>query len=301
MAEQPETGGDRTEAATPRRLQRAREAGEVAVSRELPVFAVLGAVALVLAWQAPDTARDVAVRLGTLIGRAADDGASPAAALRAASFAGLRAAAPPVLAALAAGIGAVLIQTGFLLRWSAVKPNLARLSPAAGLRRLFGLDGLVEAGKSFAKLAAIGFAVWRTLATDLPALALAPFRDPRQLPAALLQAMLHLVLTVLAVQAAITVLDLAWVRFRHGQTMRMSRQDIREEQRETEGDPKVKLRLRQLRMQRARRRMLAAVPKAAVVITNPTHYAVALVYDRERNAAPRVVAKGVEFDGRADP
>jgi flagellar biosynthetic protein FlhB len=99
---------------------------------------------------------------------------------------------------------------------------------------------------------------------------------------------------VLAAQAVIAAGDFFWVSLRHSRMLRMSRLDILEEQKETEGDPRVRARLRQIRMFRARKRMLAAVPKATVVITNPTHYAVALAYDREKHAAPRVVAKGVD-------
>ncbi len=106
--------------------------------------------------------------------------------------------------------------------------------------------------------------------------------------------MLHVLLVVLAAQAAIALLDYAWVMLRHVRGLRMSRHDIQEEQKESEGDPRVKARQRQIRTMRARRRMMAAVPKATVVITNPTHYAVALAYDRAKHAAPRVVAKGVD-------
>ena len=101
-------------------------------------------------------------------------------------------------------------------------------------------------------------------------------------------------LVVLAAQAGIAAVDIFWVSLRHSQRLRMSRHDIQEEQKETEGDPRMKARIRQIRMFRARKRMLAAVPKATVVITNPTHYAVALSYDRAKHAAPRVVAKGVD-------
>jgi flagellar biosynthetic protein FlhB len=101
-------------------------------------------------------------------------------------------------------------------------------------------------------------------------------------------------LAVQAVQAAITVLDILRARLQHAGGLRMSRQEVREEHREIEGDPRMKARRRALQRQRARRRMLAAVPKATVVVTNPTHYAVALTYDRARAAAPRVVAKGVD-------
>lgn len=205
---------------------------------------------------------------------------------------GLRATAPLFALVLVAGAGAVLGQTGFLFSPATLRPSLARISPAAGVRRLLGPDSLIEAGKSLVKLLVVGVAVWRALAADMPALAQAPFQDVAGLPVRLAAVLARLLVSVLAAQAGIAVLDLAWVRFRHARGLRMSREDIREEHKETDGDPRVKARLRRVRLQRARRRMLAAVPKATVVITNPTHYAVALAWTD--NAAPRVVAKGVD-------
>ncbi len=294
MAEASDTQDGRTEAPTQRRLQRAREAGQVAVSRELVLWAVLGAATLGLAWQAPAAGRDLLVTFRALIGHAAAGEASPAAAVRVAALAGLRAVAPLLALVLVAGVGTVLGQTGFLLSPASLRPSLARISPAAGLRRLLGPESLIEAGRSLVKLLVVGAAVWRVLAAEMPDLAQAPFQDLAALPTRLAGAVVHLLVSVLAAQAGIAVLDLAWVRFRHTQRLRMSREDIREEHKETDGDPRVKARLRRLRLQRARRRMLAAVPKATVVVTNPTHYAVALAYDRTQNAAPRVVAKGVD-------
>ena len=148
--------------------------------------------------------------------------------------------------------------------------------------------------KSIAKLLAMGWAVWLTIGGALPSLSALPFQDPRQLLARAMGPTMRVLFAVLAVQAAVALLDVLWGRLRFAQQMRMSRQDIIDEQREADGDPKIKARIRQIRMARARRRMLAAVPKATVVITNPTHYAVALAYDRAKNAAPRVVAKGVD-------
>ena len=294
MAGATETQDDRTEAPTARRLQRAREAGQVAVSREVVLFATLGAATLGLVWQAPQAGRDLLATFRALIEHAAMGDASPRDATRLAALTVLRAAGPMLALAMLAAVGGVLVQIGFLLSPAALRPKFERISPAAGLRRLFGLDSLVEAGHSLAKLLVVGIAVWRALAADLPRLAAAPFQDVAGLPAELAGAVLRLLLAVLAAQAGIAVLDLVWVRLRHARHMRMSRQDIRDEQKETDGDPRVKSRIRRLRQQRARRRMLAAVPKAAVVVTNPTHYAVALAYDRGRNAAPRVVAKGVD-------
>jgi flagellar biosynthetic protein FlhB len=140
----------------------------------------------------------------------------------------------------------------------------------------------------------LGIVSWRVLLADLPGLLSAPFGEPSQILGRAAGPVLHILLVVLAVQAGIAALDYFWVALRHNRSLRMSRHDILEEQKETEGDPRLRARLRQIRGVRARRRMLAAVPKATVVVTNPTHYAVALAYDRAKHAAPRVVAKGVD-------
>lgn len=216
-------------------------------------------------------------------------------ALRRAALVALGGMLPIMAVALCSGAAAVLLQTGFLFSAAPLRPNFSRINPLSGLRRLFSFQSAIEAGKSVVKLAVTMAVLWRVLTGDLPQLMTAPFRDIHTLPATALRLSLHVMLAVLAVQAAIAVLDVVVVRVRHARTLRMSRVEIREEQKELEGDPKIKARLKRLRLQRARRRMLAAVPKATVVITNPTHYAVALSYDRARSRAPTVVAKGVDF------
>ncbi|MFN7308157.1 MAG: EscU/YscU/HrcU family type III secretion system export apparatus switch protein, partial [Alphaproteobacteria bacterium] len=117
---------------------------------------------------------------------------------------------------------------------------------------------------------------------------------PGDLLGLMVRAAMDLVIAALIAFAGIAMLDYLVVRFRHLHRLRMSRQELREEVKESEGDPYIKARIRSLRMSRARRRMMAAVPKAAVVVTNPTHYAVALSYDENSQAAPKVVAKGTE-------
>jgi flagellar biosynthesis protein FlhB len=286
--------GERTEAATPRRLQRAREEGRVPISRELHNLAGMAAVTLVAAMMAGSTAQGLTVRLAVLFSHAGDAALTAPGALRLAGIAALWGAAPFVLAALVAGTASTLLQTGFLINGTALQPDLARLSPRAGLGRLISRDNLVEAGKSLAKLLVMGFALWSVVRGDLPALMQAPRWTLPVLLARTLPPVLHMLFVVLAVQAVIATLDMFWVRLRHAQQLRMTKEDVREEHKETEGDPKIKARIRQIRMRRARKRMLAAVPKATVVITNPSHYAVALAYERTRNAAPRVVAKGVD-------
>ena len=284
---------DRTEAATPRRLQKAREEGQVPVSRELTGFAGLAAVTLALVLAAPGAAHELALRLSVFLVRA-HELTLGTSVFRRAGLAWWGATAPFVLAAMLAGAVVVLVQTRFLLSGKTLRVDFSRISPRKGLRRLLGPDSLIEAGKSLAKIAVLGVVLWRVLWSDLPGLMLAPYGDPNQILTRAAEPVLHVLLAVLAAQAGIAVLDYAWVTLRHGRGLRMSRHDILEEQRETEGDPRMKARLRQIRNFRARKRMLAAVPKATVVITNPTHYAVALAYDRAKYAAPRVVAKGVD-------
>jgi flagellar biosynthetic protein FlhB len=286
--------GERTEAATPRRQQRAREEGQVPISRELVTLASIAAVTLALVWAAPGATRDLALGLSTFLARAHEFDVADGTAFRLAGVLLLRGSAPFVLAAMLAGVAAVVLQTHFLLNPRALRLDFTRISPGVGLKRLLSADSLVEAAKSVAKVTVLASVAWHVLRGDLPNLLLAQFSDPSQLLARAAGPALHVMYVVLAAQTAIAALDMFWVLLRHSRQLRMSRHDIQEEQKETEGDPRVKARIRQIRMFRARKRMLAAVPKATVVIINPTHYAVALSYDRAKHAAPRVVAKGVD-------
>ena len=284
---------DRTEAATPRRLQKAREEGQVPVSRELTGLAGLAAVTLALVMAR--ARRDA--RNGTAAPRV--PGTHPridprGAAFRLAGLAWLSGAAPFVLAAMLAGVAVVLVQTRFLLSGKALRVDFKRVSPGAGLKRLLGPESLVEAVKSVAKIVVIGIVLWRVMLADLPGLMLAPFGDPNQFSPAPRARCCTCCWWCSRHRPRSRCWTSPGSMLRHVRGLRMSRHDIQEEQKETEGDPRVKARLRQIRTIRARRRMMAAVPKATVVITNPTHYAVALAYDRAKHAAPRVVAKGVD-------
>jgi flagellar biosynthesis protein FlhB len=284
-----EAGGDRTEAATPRRLERARQEGRAPVSREPTMLAVLicggGAAAMTANGIAP-----FVLRLADMM--AAANGHAPA--LEAALPLVTHAALPVAAACLLGAAAATLLQTGFLLHAGALQPQLSRIDPRTGLRRLFGTDALVEAGRSVLKLTAFLVTGWTLLSPLWPSLCLSYLRATQALPGTILSAALRLTAAAILVQALAAGFDLFWARHRHARSLRMSRQEIRQEHREAEGDPKIKARIRQIRLVRARRRMLAAVPKAAVVVTNPTHYAVALAYQRGGKGAPRVVAKGVD-------
>jgi len=284
---------DRTQAATPRRLQKARDEGSVPVSRELTSLAGLGAAALLFVMEGPSLGRAFVGRLRDLLVLPASQ--DPAMAIAQSVRAAMLLVGPIAGIVLAAAAAAVLLQTGFLLRVSAMAPDLGRLDPRRGLKRMFGTSGLVEAAKSLVKMTAFAGAAFLGISHAWSSLGAAPFWEPELLTQRILQETAHLLLLLLlGVQAVIAGADVAWSRYHHASDLRMSREDVRQESREAEGDPKVKARLRQMRLSRAKKRMLAAVPSATVVITNPTHYAIALVYDRGQQAAPRVVAKGVD-------
>ncbi len=281
---------DRSEAATPRRLQKARDEGNVAISREAVLLASLGAGGLALMAQAAHAPAAVAWFASSLH----DLGADPTTRLRQAVPAAIAVVLPVAAAAALAASGATMLQTGFLLRLAAIQPDLARLSPLRGLGRLFGLETAAQAVRAVLKLAILAFLLWFALLRLAPGLAAAIRFSPAALWPVLLATLQRLALPLLAAQIAIAIADLAWVRYRHNSKLRMSRQQVRDEHRETEGNPEIKQRLRQLARRRARRRMMAAVPNATLVITNPEHYAVALAYQRGSSGAPRLVAKGAD-------
>ncbi len=285
-------GEDRTEAPTQRRLQRARDEGQVPISREVAGLAGLGAASLVIAVFGPVLGRNLLARLADML--VISPQVTVGSALTACCVATAMVTAPIVLGVLAASVAGSLLQTGFLLNPAALRPDLARLNPMRGIKRIFGPAGLVEIGKSIVKLAVLGVAVYHVLSANLLGLKAALVWLPGQSVGQTSQLFIQLAKTVLGAQLAIAGADVLWVRYRHAQQLRMSKQDVRQDAKEADGNPQVKQRLRQIRMMRSRKRMLAAVPTATVVVTNPTHYAVALAYDRSNGGAPRVVAKGMD-------
>jgi flagellar biosynthetic protein FlhB len=287
---------DKTEAATPRRLQQARERGDVPLSQEaLAAASFLSLALFAWLWLPGALASFTAALAGYLSHLAAVDTLPhPGLVIQSLVWTGAKLALPLIFFLAAAGVFATLLQTGFALRYTAILPDLGRLSLLAGWRRLFGVQGGIRAAKDAVKLLVLGLAFFSVYRHALAALGAALYWDPPALAAALGAALRRLLLVMALGQAMIAGADVLVVRFRFLRGLRMSRHEIKQEFKELEGNPQVKGRLRQLRRQRARRRMMAAVRKATLVVTNPTHYAVALRYDRARDAAPLVVAKGVD-------
>ena len=281
---------DRTLAPSDRKLAQAREQGQAPVSKELLTAAGLGAVALTLMLAGPDLSRALVVRLRGMLTMTS----SPDTALYQAASAWAVIALPVLGAAAFAGAGAVLLQTQFLVHGAGLMPDLARLDPRRGLKRVFSLDNSIDTLKAIVKACVLAWTIWGAIAGIWPVLGASTTWLPMKLLTRIGHELLHATFLVVGCQVVVAVLDVAWVRWRFTKRLQMSREDQKQEHREAEGDPKVKQRLRQLRMLRGRQRMLAAVSRATVVITNPTHYAVALSYQRGGSAAPRVVAKGMD-------
>ncbi len=282
---------DRTLPATEARKQRARQEGQAPLSRELVTLVSLGAATLVFTVSGPALTRSLGARLVHAVSTL---DAAPGSAITAAGGALLLMVGPILIVVLCAGAGAVLLQTGGLLHTAGLMPDISRISPARGLSKIFGLNGLVDTVKSLAKVGVLGWVGWRAMSDAILPFTRASHGSAEGALILLSANIQHLLMLTLGCQAIIALADTGWVRFQFARRLRMSAHDVKQEHKEAEGDPRYKARLRQIRLSRARRRMMASVPEATVVITNPTHYAVALSYSRGTQAAPKVVAKGMD-------
>lgn len=288
-------GQEKTEQPTAKRLDDAKQKGQVARSRELNSMAITlsGVVALFLMGGSLgddlkrimgsnfSLRREEIFDLNSLFLHLGD-------AVREA-FLGL---APFFLLMLAVAIASSIALGGFAINSEALSPDFTKLSPLRGLRRTFSLRGLVEMLKALAKFILIGgvtlLVLWHTLGKYL-------LLHEMDLPQALgnLQGLIGWsVILIAATLVLIAAIDVPFQLWDHKRQMKMTRQEVRDEMKQTEGSPEMRSRIRQMQREMARQRMMQEVPKADVIVTNPTHYAVALRYDPERMGAPKVVAKG---------
>jgi flagellar biosynthesis protein FlhB len=287
----------KTEEPTSKKLEDARQKGQVASSREVSNLLLIGSGALTIALVLPGTMRELAGGMSHYLRHAGDPGLSSTALgdslFRAVALVGLALALPLMVTTLAA-LAAPALQNAILWSTESLQPKLQRISPIAGFKRLFSLKSVVEFLKGLVKIslmAAIGLAVvWpgrqRLIASG--------HLEVTASMAYLWETALWVIAVIAAALTLVAALDFAYQRFEFMQQMRMSRRDVQDEHKQSDGDPMVKQRLRSLRMEKARRRMMAEVPTSTVVITNPTHFAVALRYDSGVTPAPKVVAKGVD-------
>jgi len=296
MAE--ESDLERTEAPSQRRLEKAREEGNVPRSREVNTFALLTAAGIALWASAEGVRNELAgvLRGGLAIPRAAlSDPGAMLERLHALSFDALMAVAPVLAVLFIVALAAPLALSGWLVSWKAIEPDFGRLSPLRGLGNIFSVSSGIELAKAIGKVLLIGAITTAVVLGQMPeTMALAG----ETLNSGVVHGGRILGLCFLAAGgslALIAAIDVPFQIWHYRSKLKMSREELRQEAKETEGDPQVKAAMRAQQREMARRRMMAAVPEADVVVVNPTRYAVALRYDEARMGAPRVVAKGMHL------
>ncbi len=295
MAE--ESDLEKTEPASPQRLEKARDEGQVARSRELVTFAML-VTALGGLWAMGETIGGhfgSAMRDGLQFERtSAFDASHMMVHAEGAVVHALQALLPLLVMMLVAALLAPMLLGGWLLSAKSLAPNFSKLNPVAGIGRMFSTETLAELVKTIVKSVLVGGVAWWVIAGNVSAL-MALMSEPihAALPHALKLVAASCALIVGSLLLVVAI-DVPYQLWSHAHKLRMSREDLRQEQKENDGDPQVKAQIRRQQQQMAKRRMMAEVPKADIIVTNPTHYAVALKY-RDQERAPRVIAKGVDL------
>lgn len=288
----------RTEEATEKRLRDEVEKGNVPFSREMPtLLSLLAAIAgamLVLPAASSKLARAMQSIFAEAGMRHLEQRNDALSMFQQLGREIALAATPLLLLFLVAGVAGSLVQNPFQISWERIEPKWSRLSPGAGFRRLFGLKGLAEFAKSVFKFSAVGLICYLVVKSELPDMTASLIRPPQLLPDALRLLAVKLIAWIALAALVLATADMFWSRFSWRRDLRMSKQELKEEHRQMEGDPMVKHRFKMLARSRASKRMMAQVPKATMIIANPTHYAVALRYDRKEDAAPVVLAKGLD-------
>jgi flagellar biosynthetic protein FlhB len=290
--------GEKTEKATPKKRQQARKKGSVAKSADLNGAIVMFAALFALSATAPHL---VEVLQGSMRDAFAlvsspdvvnHRGLGPLLSSQAKSAA--MAAAPVILTCVAAGVLINIAQVGGKPHITALKPDPKRLNPISGFKNIYGPNALFEGAKNVFKVAAVGVVTALGVLPKLDELAALVGMPPAQLLSTLAHHVLGIAQRAGAAYLLIGFVDYAYQRYRHEKNLKMDKQEVKEEHKSTELPPEVRGAIRRRQMQAARTRMMADVPTADVVVTNPTHFAVALKYDPEK-AAPEVVAKGSDL------
>jgi flagellar biosynthetic protein FlhB len=296
MAE--ETDQEKNEQATPKRREEAREKGQVAKSRELASVAVLGAC-LVYFYFGAST---IGIRLMALMRNSLSQSGQMAVSIENIQplltdllFKSFALLAPFLLVAMIAGLMINILQVGFHVSSKAIAPKFSKIDPMKGLKRLFSMRSLFELVKNILKMAIIGFVAYLTIKGESSKLFLLVDLGVMDILGYMGEVSFKILYSTCWILIVLAVLDYAYQRWEHEKSLKMSLKEVKEENKQTEGDPLIKGRIRRLQREMAKKRMMAAVPKADVVITNPTHFAVAIRYEPDTMNAPCVIAKGADF------
>jgi len=287
---------DKSEDPTQKRLDEALRRGDVVKSQEVNTWFIMAAATLILMAFSGQMGASLQTSLRGLLANAhmlIVDGRGLVNLTEKIGHELIAALAIPFLLLALAAVAGNMIQHRLVWSTEALQPKLSKISPGAGLKRLFSKQALVNFAKGLVKLALIGSVMAAVMWPQRHRLDGLVATDPAAIVAVIRSLSLEVLGTVVAVLAIVAALDYLWQYRQWYERQKMSMRELKEEFRQTEGDPAIKAKIRQLRQTRARKRMMAQVPKASVVITNPTHFAVALQYERGMNA-PVCVAKGID-------
>jgi flagellar biosynthetic protein FlhB len=293
----PETAGqEKTEKATPKKKEEARKKGQVAISREISsamvLLAALGFFYFAgswMFWHLSDLVTRVFQNIGTLRFNTINEVSVFSLEIMSRLLAIL---APLLLPLAILGLAANILQVGFKMSTEAIAPKMSKLNPISGMKRFVSLKALVELAKSIVKLLIIGSIAYLLVKSDMAAFPLLIHQEVGQILVFVARVSLKISFFVCLALVILAVLDFLYQRWQHEKDLKMTKQEVKDEQKQTFGDPKVKSRIRSMQLEMARRRMMEAVPEADVVITNPTHLAIAIKFDAEEMIAPLVLAKG---------
>ncbi len=296
MAEK--SASERTEKATPERLRKAREKGQIPESKEVSSAVMIGALLVAMALGAERLFGWLTLQVseGLSLSLAGPMDVRTFVHLLQTRATGCLTALAPFLAVtvVASAFGSMAVG-GWAFSVKALKPDMSRLSPIKGLKNLFSFRSIMQLLIATVKLAVIVAIAWHYLGSRFDAVLLLQWATPQATLYAIGRLILGLVARIVVALVAIALVDMLYQRWNYKRQLRMTHQEVKEERRQHEASPEIKGRIRAAQLAAARRRMLQEVPTADVVVTNPDHYAVALRYDAETMDAPRVVAKGADF------
>ena len=296
MAEQ--QGQEKTEAPTEKKLRESREEGQVAFSRELPSAALLAGILLTLIATSPlilDAFREMTTQIFREMSKADELSIGSLYDLSGEIFSTLLPAFAPFAAIIVlVGILASVLQVGVQITLKAIAPKFNKISPLTGLKRLFSTQSLADFLKSMAKLiivGIVGYITYMDKITELNGLSVATPEDILEYNFTVVAEVSGKIVLALV---AIAIFDYLYQRWHHEKQLMMTKQEVKEETKQTEGDPQLKARIRQIQREMSNARMMQEVPKADALIVNPTHFSVAILYDRDVMEAPEVTAKGTD-------
>lgn len=287
----------KTEDASPKKLEEARKRGQVAQSRDLSTWVMFLAATLLVGTATPGMFSDLTDFLKAFLANAHEMPATTGGigvVLRQVFDHTLGATFIFFLVLIVAAIFGPTMQIGLLIAPEVLKPDLSKISIMKGFSRLFSMRSIVEFIKGLLKMIAIGLVGFTLVTPYLNGIEHTIDQSPMVVLEETKSLSIRMLIGILVALLAISLADFLYQRWEFMKQMRMTKQEVKDEYKQTEGDPYIKGRLKQLRMEKARQRMMQNVPKATVVITNPTHYAIALKYAPEESEAPVVVAKGVD-------